>query len=218
MRKEWSSLTRIIGFVGSDKAEIILYLSKILTKLDKRVLIQDLSETKALSYCVNSSSQELEDIITYYQADFTNINELQTMVYDFILVDFGFNLKHPDIKKCNEIWILTDPQIHHVMALKDLKLEKEQKRILIIKDYVHGKITPKYIMKELEEVSIASDPYKIYWDQEDWKQAVNCQYNNMAFFDKLSLEYLDLFAEQLEESGITKKQLKKAFKRVGRGK
>lgn len=208
-------MTRIIGFVGSDKAEIILYLSRILTGLNKRVLIQDLSDTKALSYCIHGSSEELEDIITYHNADFANINELQNMVYDFILVDFGLCLEHPDIGNCSEIWILTDPQIHHVLALKALKLKKEQKRILIIKDLVHGKISTKYIMKELEEVGIAGDPYKIYWDQDDWKFAINCQYNNLSFFEKLSLEYLDLFAEQLEESGITKRQLKKTFKRVG---
>lgn len=219
MRKEWIFLTRTIGFIGSDKAEIILYLSRIVTKLNKRVLIQDLSDTKALSYCVNGSAEELEDIITYHCSDFTNCYELQNMMaYDFVLADFGYNLEHPDIKKCCEIWILTDPQIHHVLALKTLKLEKEQKRILILKDYIRGKISPKYIMRELEELSIATDPYVIYWDQDDWKSAINCQYNNLSFFDKLSIEYLDLFAEQLEESGITKRQLKRAFKQVGRGK
>lgn len=210
-------MTRIIGFLGSDKAEVILYLSRVLTKLGKKVLLQDMSETKSLSYIINKSSEEIEDFVTYHEADFTNVSQLQTLIYDFILVDFGLNIKNADIKKCSEIWIFTDPQIHHIMPLKELRLEKQQKRILIIKDFVHSKINAKYIMKELKEVSIATDPYIIYWDEQDWKQAIKTQYNNISFFDKISLEYLELFAEQLEESGITKRQTKKAFKKAGRG-
>lgn len=209
-------MSKIIGFIGSDKVELILWYARMLKHLGQKVVLQDLSETMALTYCI---CKEEKNIKSYLGIDFDESEVLcRKKKYDVVLVDFGFNFDEETISKCEEIWIYTDIQCHNVMKLKELELEKNQKRILIIKDVVKGKINSKYICRELQHLNIGRDPYVLYWEQEDHRLAIQCQYNNCSHFTKISEEYYELFLEQLEEQGFEKGSIKKAFKKGGRGK
>lgn len=215
-------MSKMIGFVGSDKVEIILYFARILQSLGKKVLLQDLSESQALTYCTCkeyvTASRRRSIRYTYHDIDFDCSNKIkERKYYDYILVDFGYQ-KFDEIELCDEIWIFTDIQCHNIMRLKEFSFDKNQKRILIIKDFVNGKISKKYIMSELENLELAREAYILYLDKEDFKLAIDCQYNNLSYFDKLSEEYFDLFIEQLEEDNIQKKEIKKALKKIGREK
>lgn len=212
-------MSRVIGFYGSDKVEVLLYLARILNSLDYNVLLQDLSESKALTLCICKQYMDLTDdeIIdyTYNDIDFDYSRKEEYKDYDFVLIDLGYNSKEIDI--CDEIWFFTDIQCHNIMRLKYVNIDKDKKRILIVKDFLNGKISKKYIMGELSNLELSRDPYIMYFEQDDLRLAIDCQYNNISHFAKLSEEYLELLVEQLEELNIPLKNIKKALKRVGRG-
>lgn len=210
----------MIGLLGSDKSEIIHYFSRVLKNLGKKVLLVDWSETKALHYSISyPMALSIEDAVIDYRGVFyTNKKEITKTEqnYDYIIADFGYELNHPEIKKCNELWIVTDPQIHHVKHLLSLELPKEMNRTLVIKDLVRGKIGKSYILNELKNLEVTDkNTYVLYFDEDDYKTAVDCQYNQVIRFDKVGREILDFFEDIL--SDYSEKEVKKAFKRAAKG-
>ena len=62
-----------VAYVGLDNFDIILYISRVLMKLGKKVLLVDHSETMAIKYCIPQPKglNCQRDIITYQGIDFT---------------------------------------------------------------------------------------------------------------------------------------------------
>lgn len=208
---------RKIAFVGSDKSEIILYFAKFLKQLNQKVLMLDYSETEALFFATHTTKLlAQEHTVECYGVDFSLKTDPDTKKYDFILADFGYQFHNQKLKEYEEVWIITDAQIHHVKKLETLKLDSKQKRVLLFKNMVQGKINTRYLIKELQNLETDSNCYTVLLDAEDLKAAINCQYDNISFFDHISREYYDFFCDQLPE--FSKKQLKKTFKKAGRGK
>lgn len=212
------SKRKIIGFVGQ-QTELILYLTNFLLYLNQKVLIQDLNPNRELSYIIQQDSRDTgEYMLSYLEADFTNTSVIQDqLVYDFILVDFGFH-QTDEISKCDHVWYCTDLQAQNIFCMNQIEPLKQQESILILKDFLNHKISKKYILKELENLINGREPYILPFDSDDYKIKLSLQYDNICNFKNLNKEYFELFKEQLEEYGFDKNEIKRAKKQIGRKK
>lgn len=231
---------QLIGFIGSEKYEIITYLSCILYQLSKRVLIVDFSETQALRYGLPQEESyfhvKSEDalIIDYRGVDYyctalprkeiqviTFLNKLEDYCskYDAILIDFGFCKNHLVLRNCDQLYYVTDLQKYNVnRLLASLRLGLEQS-VLLIKDVQSCKITPSYITREVSSITSIRKTYVMYQDIVDTKYKISSQYNQAITFSKISKELievlLDIIAVTYPE--IELKILKRAFRKAKRG-
>lgn len=212
-----SEKQRKIALIGSDKSEIVLYFAKLLKQLGKKILIVDSSETKALFYATHANEFTKEGLVDYQGIDFNfGIKKMNLKDYDFILHDFGYQFQNPSLADYEEVWLVTDGQIHNVKRFSGLFLKANQKRVLLFKNMAHGKINARYLLLELQSLEVTeSNCYTFFFNIEDLKTAINCQYDHVSYFDRISGEYFDFFCEQLPE--FKRKELKRAFKRAGRG-
>lgn len=199
-------LVDYIAFVGSDKVEYILWFSQILKKLGSRVLIADLSDRGDLAYCIDGECRNGE-LSSYCGVDFIRGNIKANNEYDYVLVDFGFRFSQ-DIAKCGSCIIFTDLQKHNVNRLKKLELGKKT-CMLVVKDLVKYKVTPKYLIAELSNLNFGRDPYIVQYNRSNIVDALNCQYNNKSQSNGV---YDDVFFDHLTELGFDEKSVRSVLR------
>lgn len=215
--------SKIIGLVGSDKAEIIHYISRILCNLGKHVLLIDHCETYALTYTIPYPPSLTKErgrlgITDYRGVSFTRneVNDSMKETYDYILIDFGYQFEHTDFLTCNEIWFVTDMQRHNVKRLLSISIDKTMARTLIIKDMISRKFGLKYIWEELRLLGLnETNTHCISYEEENIKEMVNCQYNHVFKFMRISNEFKDTILDLLGD--IELKDLKRAYRKASRG-
>lgn len=185
----------MIGFVGIQTYDILLYLCKMLHALDQKILLVDYAENKALSYCIPMpKNQPNHQYISYQGCDFLqnpNYEKLQEIQqqYDKILIDFGFVQNYELLSRCSMIYLCTDQQLHHINAVKPfLKSGNDvmQRCRIIFRRIDSCKISIKYLMMEL---GVEFDVQKIYqYDQDiiDLKHCIDSQYNQTVHLVSLS--------------------------------
>lgn len=204
----------MIGFVGSDKYDILLYISKILCQLGQRILLVDYSESRALTYSIPTPHGERvfytvreedclryqvkgpqeEDPISYQGFDFVIEPMYDTLLklrgnYDIILIDFGFQVYSKLITSCELIYLCSDAQLHHIMQLKPLKLLEEEikdKCYLLYRQVYDCKIHASYLLDELDFDLESDHIYTYYEDLVDMKYCIDSQYNHTYHFMKIS--------------------------------
>ncbi len=215
MNKNW------LGFFGSDKYDIILYFSRFLLKLDKKVLVLDLSENKAVSYSIPNPEQLKE--VDYRGVVFsTDLNSLDLeKEYDYILIDFGFNANNMLLSDCEKVIYVTDQQVHHIEPLtvfcNSHTLEDSQKEFLIVKDCLSTKVKVEYIAKKLGKQFGENEVFTMFFDETDYGNRLLAQHTyNFKF--KGSSDVKAICMALIEHENLSKKALNKAYKRAEGGK
>lgn len=215
---------RVVGFVGSDKYEILLYLSRILYHLDKKVLLVDYSETQALtsSIPIPEILRESNTYLDYRGIDFIKgRNYIQNMDkdYDYVLIDFGFNHGILSNIKCHNIIYVTDLQLHHAKRLKRSLVTGNPKNYIVIKDVFPCKVSPDVILKEISLKAIIEDIYVIEQDALDIKFKIQSQYNQTFYFDRLSKSMKTFLKDIIYrfDKNLDKSQIQSAYKKAERG-
>ena len=124
----------IIGFAGIEKYDLIINLALILRKLDKKVAIYDLSESKAICYTVpyglEPGAADLKGADVF--SDVSTLADNKTS-YDYILIDFGFDVHNEAVALCKELYIVTDFQMQNYKKLLELELGNNQARYLVLR-------------------------------------------------------------------------------------
>jgi len=230
--------TKKLGFAGSYKCDLILYLSRILLAAGKRVAIVDATDEQLFHYCLPLTSLSdcvftYRDIDVYYRIK--NEDDYRSTVkeeYDVLLIDAGFNRSMVEVLKRTDYCIfVTDPEIHNVHKLKDFisafsgsakQIEENNgaQLVRIFRDMLQGKINYKYISSVLDLPSPLNyiGEYVFLLDETDRRQRLHCQYDHIFKFNKLSKEYKMLFGDMLEVFfGMDRKQIKKAIRKAERG-
>ena len=117
---------KILGFFGVDKYDIILYLSRILYTLNKKILLLDCSENRALTYSIPMPNQILCEERDCYIVNYRGIDcasnsfisqelmEKYKQEYDVILMDFGFQENHELVENCTHIVLVLDQKLHNL--------------------------------------------------------------------------------------------------------
>jgi hypothetical protein len=216
----------VIGFYGIENYEIILYLSRILDSIGRKVLMIDYSSLTDLKSCIPIpiGIYVETDIVTYSGIDYTKKFIDQDLIdnYDDILIYFGFNFIESVNKYCTRIVYVTDQQKHNIDRLAlitetDTKIDLPKS--LLIKDVVDCKITREYIIERLQKNIKKEDVFVFLQDEIDKKIKIILQYNTSFAFQKISntvKEYLRNMVRNMCP-GIAEKELKAAYKIAERG-
>lgn len=209
-----------IGFTGIEKYEIMHYLSRILRNLGQKVLLADQSVEQALACSVPIPFPDTGEIIDYNGVDvMLNVTpeEFQHLDYDYILMDFGFQVHHPMLAACDEVYLVSDLQIHNIRNLSAMQLDRHQERFLIVKEFYTGRVSCSYIYEEMNHLMIREDnSYALQLEERDYENCLNCQYENQISMKKLSRSVKGLLIEMLQQD-FSKPQIEYALRMAERG-
>lgn len=212
----------IVGYIGIENFEMLLYLARILNKLRRKVLLIDLTAEKDLSSCipVPAGLDPIDDIISYYGVDFTEkvaspdlFNE-----YDDVLISFGFNASAA-IQYCSKVVYTVNQMLHNINRLASLDPIAGKKKYLIIKDMVNSKITPEYIIDCLK---IPFEPEHIItldFDEIDMRYKILAQHDSVYQFRRITKKakrYLITTVKELYPE-VPDKELREAYWLAERG-
>lgn len=219
--------SNIVAYIGIDNFDNILYLSRILTKLGKKVLVIDHSESMSLQYSIPQpkGSNCKEEIITYRQVDFTSqsINPKMKEEYDDILIFYGFNKEEKDLAECTRMVFVTDLFRYNYHRIPDLscltKVGSKVEQDLLIKDVATVKITPDIIIERIG-LTIDKDHVQVlYRDDNDYTNSLLCHYNGSFSMKKISKQRKAYLLEEVKKlhPEITHNVMKTALRRARKG-
>lgn len=215
-------VNNILGFVGTTNYDIILYLSRILNRLGKKVLLADYSSENDLEVCIPVSPQlnPEDDVITYNEVDYTKTDFDSTLLnqYDDVLIYFGFCINEK-ITLCSQIVYVTDQQRFHIEKLRSLPQMEAPRINLLIRDIVDSKINQTYITDRLKKDLKPEDIFLFYLDDIDIGNKILSQYNSILQFKRLSREFKDYLKKTVKNMypDISEKELHKSYKLAERG-
>jgi len=232
--------SKIIGFVGAEKYDILLYLSRILSRLKQKILLVDYSENRALTYCIPSTIREIcgeyikkqkaevmEEKISYLDVDFMMEPRYRDLLlvkeeYDLILVDFGYQVHSQLLSECSQIFLCVDQQLHNICQLKPLKRVMEhieERSYLLFRQVYDCKISTEYLMEELELELPKDKIFEYYQETNDMKYCIDSQYNYSFQFTRLSkgLKCCILFILRQIVPSLSEQQRKNAYRCARRG-
>lgn len=181
---------KVIGFIGIDKYEYIMYLSRVLHHLEKKVLLIDYSESEALRSCIPTLKSPVSEVIEYRGIKFLN-GKLEALNgdYDCVLIDFGMNNKHPSINQCDHLVYVTDLQLHNIDRLYEVPGHKEIEKSLIIKDICACKLKPRYAINTINLTNLSpNNILAVSFDYIDYKCKITCQCDDVFQFKKISIQ------------------------------
>lgn len=219
--------SNIVAYIGIDNFDNILYLSRILTKLGKKVLIIDHSESLSIKYSIPQPEGVNcnREIITYRQVDFTMATLTREIVdlYDDILISYGFLVPEDDISYCNLVVYVTDLyqfNQERLVSQSDLyHLTENARKVLLIKVMIDIKISSEHITEQVREQLQLESVSVLYRDEQDYSNGLICHYNGVFRFTDISKKlkkYLMVEVSQLHKD-INKEQLRTAYRRARRG-
>ncbi|MEG1457867.1 MAG: hypothetical protein RR056_05270 [Acetivibrio sp.] len=147
--------SRIIGFAGCGQQELISGTALLFEKLNKKILLMDFTDFGELRNLIplNRDFEKAKNIVLKYRevdyiyADAGTEMEDYIFDYDIILADFGRNITHEEIKKCSQVYYVTDMCNHNILQLKEI-IKKEEAH-LVLKNYLKEKGDADYVAEEL---------------------------------------------------------------------
>lgn len=224
-----------IAFIGGyDKADMIIYIAKILSLMNKRILIIDTTLMQKTKYIVPTMTPTLKYVTTYDEIDiaigFKDMPDLQAYLgipnfeeYDYILYDIdnpeyyiSFGLQPTD-----EHCLLTTFDIYSVTkgleVLRSIKQPTEVLKALVTRDPAS---------EESEYLDFVTFNLKITWkenivyipfDTEDLYEIYQNQRYSRVKFTGLSMDYMDSLSFLIENlTGCSRGEIRKAVKLIER--
>lgn len=199
-----------IGFIGAyDKIDCILYIAKILTELNKKVLVIDVTHKQKARYVVPSINQTTRTYITEFEnidvavgfkdiqiiEQYLGVKNIQE-IYDIVLIDVDSPVMFQNFR-------LSEANINYFVTsfdVYDLKKGLEtlsyiQEPIKITKVLFSRNIVP----EEEQYLNYLARNYKIVWD--DFK-----------IYFPVTVEDLSAIAENQRTEKIKFKKLSPAYK------
>lgn len=214
----------VIAFVGCEKYDLILYLSRVLFHLGKKVLLIDCTESEELYQCVPAPLILREECgyIDYGGTEFGKSNGKDTYnfsAYDLVLMNFSFQMEEALVPFVRKICYVTDLQLHHIRQLNSIRNYDCIEQCLIIKDTLPCKIHPDYIIHQIYKHIDQNQVYLFNQDNSDYKYKIENQYNHKIIFPKLSKEVQSFIKNIILQfyPEIGDKQYSIAYKNAERG-
>ena len=187
-RLNMPSKTNCIGFAGTDSYDLIIYLASMLTAAKRKILLSDNSCQKALTFCIPLSDVKVRNTreICYKGIDFLeDINQVPSEEYDFVLADYGNNIKHMGLQGCDTLFLVTDTGLHNIDVIEPLGIHFKNV-YLLLREIPEG-MKEEYIHKLLHVRGLdEKKSYYFYLDDSDREAMAALQYNNSLSYRKLS--------------------------------
>lgn len=213
--KGLSMLTKVIGFNGVESYDIVLYLANIIKAIGhKKILVVDLSESRATFHCVPAPMLANKEKINHRGIDFTvNDNKSDYSNYNFVFIDFGKRIKENN--RCDFLFSVTDLQVHNIANIELVA----PYQYVIMRDVLKKKIQQSYIFESLEEQGFSKEKiYTLPFDKYDYINKLECQYNEVIKFNNLSGDFYDLLESiLLDRLCLVKDEVRIAFKKAKKG-
>ncbi len=214
----------VVAYVGLESFDTILYLSRILQRLGRRVLMVDNSDTLALTFSVPRISEinTYETTITYRRVDFTNlpVSEELAAEYDDVLIDCGMKAPVTSISLFTRIIYVTDLFEYNIRRIANIEEYDRCKceKLLLIRNAVYSKISVDSISQQIsKEISIEKTKV-LFRDEADYESCLNSHINQVFTLNlsKLYKEYLiDLAISMC--SYFTRKEIREAYRKARNG-
>jgi hypothetical protein len=213
-----------IGYVGEEAFDIILYMCRTLTKLNHRVWIIDLSETKALLNAINHGMglDSRNTIVNYRDINYTqrlpSKEELELMKTGVIIMNYGMNYIEDDRLPWKKLYVVINPFPHRLERVNEQMNSIHSKpvgvdilvRDIIVIDDVDRVMEAIQFPHQIEQINY------LYWNTNDYECAVNCQRKQIANFSRGSSQMKKYLIRQIHsllpeyKTGRIKKALKSA--------
>lgn len=218
-----------IGYAGLEAFDIILYIGRTLTKLNKRVLIIDLSGTGAMTTAINHGMglDSNISIVNYRDLNYTKVippnDELKDFCDGVVIVNFGLNyfeLTDTPIA-LNNISVVCNTLPSDIIEinqiLKKINEMNNDTRILI-RDVVNVNDLERTI-KSLELSQKPKSTSYLYYSMDDYESAINCQVSQVVRFTNISSEMEKYIISEINSifPDIKEKVIRKAISMARKG-
>lgn len=215
-----STRANILGFLGIEAYDLMLYLTKLLYHLGKKVLLIDNSESGALTCCIpvpdtlNPRTTKISCTLMDFVKE-RNVTEYQEE-YDYILMDFGFHTNHKELTNCSVLYLITDRQQHNITRLQNLKSDHEM--YVIIKDIVNGRFAG-YLQECLKDKGLnIISYYSLFKDDTDKENMLGLQYSDKIKLRILSGQFRYVLNQLITETlCFSKTEAVEAYRKAKRG-
>ena len=215
-----STRANILGFLGIEAYDLILYLTKLLYHLEKKVLLIDNSESGALTCCIpvpdtlNPRTTKISCTLMDFIKE-RNVLEYQEE-YDYILIDFGFQTNHKELDNCSVLYLITDRQQHNITRLQNLKSGREMH--VIIKDIVNGRFSG-YLQDCLKDKGLnIIKCYPLFKDDMDKENMLGLQYSPKIKIKILSGQFRYVLNQLITETlCFSRAEAVEAYRKAKRG-
>lgn len=228
-----------IGFIGAyDKIDLIIYVAKILTELEKKVLVIDSTTQQKARYVVPVINPTTTYVTEYEEIDiavgFRNIEDIkrylgvaenQNLEYDMILVDTD------NIEGFNNFELLQAQKNYFVTSFDVYSLKKGLEilsRLTEATSLTKVLFSKEMLKEEDDYLNFLSLGYKIIWNEyrlyfpvENGDLSVIHENQRLAKvkFKKLSVQYKDGLAYLAEEilGDVSESRVRKVIKIIEKG-
>lgn len=218
-------VNNVVAYVGITNFDGIIYLSRILQKLGRKVLLADYSDTGALKNAIPqlAESDSGNIITTFRRVDFTTgeINQEIMESYDDILIEAGSKPPSKSLPSLTGIVYVTDMFEFNRKRIEEIKLfdDRTVRKTLLIKSVIDMKISVDSMILKIRGNILWENVYVIDWDERDYANSLLCNHSKVPGFLKISAmqraylkrEIMALLPE------ITRKQLNAAYKKARKG-
>lgn len=213
---------KIIGFVGLDVQDTILYLSRIFYHMGKRVLMADYSESQALYYSIPliPGTDAYAGLVEYRGTYFTGgpIREKEYGKFDVIMIFFGFAARR-EMERCTHMIYTTDSEKNHTERLREVSSENAPGENAEYSQLVYRNAGRS--VKEGRALSVREVcQYSCNDNSREKKLRMKCQYNEIFSFRGISAKFRHYLEETVRavfpEEGMGK-AFSESFRRAQEG-
>lgn len=171
-------MTSIIGFVGYDSYDLILYLATVLTEMGQRVIVSDSSDLRALSLCIPSLEDWEDGPVEYFGIEFVQDLQEEPEDFDWLFIDFGWSGGEQEFQ-CDELYYVTDYKQHNMLGLLDHLVEYESVLGILLRDKIDSKVTAQSVASELGLEDLPEESlYEVNEQAPDLMAQMLCQHNS----------------------------------------
>lgn len=210
--------SKVIGFIGIECYDLMLYIAKMLLQLKCSALLVDASYSQSLSYVfqgdiVPNEYLDLYGVDLLAGVDFFDPSLAQG--YDYTLVYFGFDQN--GLQNCDELYIVTDYQRHNMAAIRTID-PGNICRFLVVRDRAYYNWNSKSIVAEFPNLEISVDDiYSIEDSETDVSLRIALHHSAKLNMKKVSLDIKEFVLHVLDVD-FDAKTLESAWKSVIRRK
>lgn len=133
-------MANIIGFIGYESEDIVLYLAKILYAFEKRVAIVDRTEQEMLLELLEVGVEREGE----YEGIWVTSQGVEKERYDIVFLLFGYRFMHPKLYECEFLIMVTDGVPAHASLLRKIG-QWERTTCLVMRNLVEMKYGEQYL-------------------------------------------------------------------------
>lgn len=207
-----------IGFVGSESADIALYLARLLQNKEKNVVVVD--HTRKLSLMRNAGIPEeltgkngmYRDIEIFSESIACNFRD------DALVIDYyGYYAKAEQLKGSSLIVFVSDMLVYNAQLLKDVEVEEETPKVLILRDAIPLKYKEKYLLTETRQKITPDNLFIIPYNEGDYRSrcylCIDKKHKLTGLSEEMQRTILTLYS-RIEEVELKRKEAAALLKRA----